>query len=78
MNFRFVESIKYKRSKCIACGICSTDAPLIFELDNSDGKANLLDAELKKDYYFRMLWPDEKNQMEQIVNMCSVQAIQII
>jgi ferredoxin len=47
-------------------------------MDKTDGKAQLLDAEFKKDNYFRMLWPDELETMKQIEQTCPTRAIQLL
>jgi ferredoxin len=70
--------IKYHRNKCIGCGVCANDAPHILEINNVDGKADLLDSELKSGCSIRILWPDEANIMADIVKRCSVRAIQLI
>lgn len=71
-------NIKYKRTSCIGCGICSAEASHIWEMSNVDGKADMLDSSLKKDYYLRVLWPDENEKMRNIVSLCPTKAIQLI
>jgi len=70
--------IHYTRSKCIGCGICTTEAPNIFVLNKNDAKADLLDMVIANDHGKRILWPDELHLMQSIVKLCSVKAIKII
>ncbi len=69
--------IIYNRNKCISCGSCVIRAPHIWQLNPIDGKADLLDGELKKDTYFRMLWPDEEILMQEITTVCPTRAINL-
>ena len=73
-----MNKIYYNRSKCIGCGVCSTEASHIWNISSVDGKANLLDAEFKNNNYFRTLWEDEKPTMLKIVELCPTRAIQIL
>lgn len=72
-----IKKIFYHRTKCIGCGACVIKAPHIWEMNMNDGKADLIDGESKKDYYFRMFWPDEKQLLDEIVNSCPTRAIQL-
>ncbi len=62
----------------MGCGICSAEAAHIWEMSSIDGKADLLDSKLKKDYFVRVLWPDEAVKMQNIVNLCPTRAIQLV
>ena len=73
-----MKKIVYFRLKCIGCSVCALQAPNIWQMDKTDGKAQLLDAEFKKDNYFRMLWPDELETMKQIEQTCPTRAIQLL
>jgi ferredoxin len=73
-----MDKIVYKRSKCNGCSTCTTQAPHIWEYNSIDGKADLLDAEFKKDSYFRMLWPEEMKVMKEIESICPTRAIQLL
>lgn len=73
-----MKRIIYNRNKCISCGSCVIRAPHIWQLNPTDGKADLLDGDLKKDNYFRMLWPDEELLVQEIVAVCPTRAINII
>lgn len=73
-----MKKIIYNKKQCIGCSVCTTKAPNIWQLNAVDGKAELLDAELKKDNYFRMLWPDEIEIMIEIVELCPAKVIRIL
>jgi ferredoxin len=73
-----MERIVFKRSKCNGCSICTTNAPQIWCYNSIDGKADLLDAEFKKDSYFRVLWPEEVKVMKEIESICPTRAIQLL
>lgn len=72
-----MKNIVYFRKKCIGCEICSAEASYIWEINTLDGKADMLDSEKKKDYYLRILWKDEEEQMKKIEALCSTRAIQL-
>jgi ferredoxin len=73
-----MNKIVFKPSKCNGCGICTTRAPHVWNFNSMVGKAELIDAEFKKDSYFRVLWPDEMKIMDEIVSICPTKAIQIL
>jgi len=72
-----MKHIKYNRSKCIGCSVCSVNAPNIWVLNNTDGKADLLDSEIKKDYFTRPLWTDEEKVVNEIIKKCPAKIISI-
>ncbi len=73
-----MKKIKYYREKCIGCGTCAIELPTIWQMSQKDGKADILDAEFKKDHYLRMFWPDETELVNRIVSLCSTRAILIV
>ncbi len=73
-----MKKIVYFRHKCIGCSLCAIGAPNIWQMETTDGKANLLDAEFKKDTYFRILWPEETEKIKRIEQCCPVCAIKLL
>ncbi len=73
-----MKQIQYFRDKCIGCGACVIKAPHIWEMNMTDGKADLLDAEEKGNFHIRILWDDEVKIMNEIVAVCPVKAIKTI
>jgi len=73
-----MKNIKYNRAKCIGCGICATRSAHIWIISAADGKADLIDSVLKKDFQIRVLWNDETSLMHEIVILCPTKAIQLI
>lgn len=73
-----MKHIKYHRDNCIGCGTCVIEASNIWSLSMSDGKADLLDSEFKKDFHIRPLWPDEEIMMKKIESKCPTKVIHII
>jgi len=70
--------IYYNRLKCIGCGACVIENSNIWELNKQDGKADLLDAEFKKDHYFRFIWSDEELTAKKAAKICPAKAIKIM
>lgn len=70
-----MKNIIYNRQKCIGCGKCAAGYNALFYIDSIDGKANLSDGYLKKDQYFRTLWPDEQPFAKSLAAVCPVKAI---
>ncbi len=73
-----MNKIQYHRNKCISCGSCVIKAPHIWQINREDGKADLQDGELKKDYYFCVFWPDEKQLLKEIETICPTKAIKLV
>jgi len=73
-----MDKIVFNRSKCNGCSACINKALHIWNYNSTDGKADLLDAEFKKDSYFRMLWPEERKVMKEIESICPTRAIQLL
>ena len=72
------KKIQYHRKKCISCGACVIKASHIWKMNMDDGKADLIDGEMKKDCYFRTFWPDEKQRLDEVVNSCPTRAIKLV
>jgi ferredoxin len=72
-----MQKIVFNRLKCSGCGVCIQRAPNVWNYNSTDGKADLMDAEFKKDSYFRMVWPDERKVMKEIESTCPTHAIQL-
>jgi ferredoxin len=70
-----MNTLSYNRKKCIGCGNCVSGQNELFIIDVLDGKANLIDGVLKKDKYFRTLWPDEAFLASELKMKCPVKAI---
>jgi ferredoxin len=73
-----MKTVTLNPRKCIACGICAREAPLVFLLNKTDGKAILSDGILKKDNYFRKLWPDEEKHALNAARQCPSRAISVL
>ena len=73
-----MKTVTLNSRRCIACGICASEAPLVFLLSHIDGKAILADGILKKDKYFRKLWPDEEKNAFNTARQCPSRAISVL
>lgn len=70
--------IIHTRLKCIGCGVCCEMQPEYWRMSKKDGKATLLNAELKKDKAILSI-PDADVDFSKVVaNVCPVSIIQIM
>jgi ferredoxin len=63
------------RNKCIGCGICFERQPGIWRMSKKDGKATLIDAELKKGIYMVTVNEKLKFQSQETAKACPVKII---
>ena len=47
-------------------------------MNMDDGKADLINGELKKDVYFCAFWHDEKQLLKEIETICPTHAIKLV
>lgn len=69
--------ITHFRTNCIGCNYCVEVAPYRWEMDNSDGKSNLLSAKVKKGIYISIVGNDEYEDNLEAADLCPVNIIKV-
>jgi len=70
--------VKHLRDKCIGCGFCVDLAPVFWEMNFVDGKANLLGAQQQKDIFILDAFDDDKDLLMSSADVCPVKCIRIL
>lgn len=65
------------RNDCIGCGNCAEYAPAYWELDENDGKANLIGAQKKKEIFTKEIEFGEEEANIGAADSCPVNVIQV-
>ncbi|WP_120238219.1 MULTISPECIES: ferredoxin [Marinifilum] len=72
-----MKQVYQKRSKCIGCAYCVGVAPGFWLMNESDGKCDLLGANLVKDEFVLDLFDDELEQNQKAAEICPANCIRI-
>ncbi len=65
------------RNKCIGCGICYEMMPEIWRMSKKDGKATLLKAVLKKDFFVLPIVHSMIAEAKRVAHACPVKIIRV-
>ncbi len=69
--------ITHFRAKCIGCNYCVEVAPYRWEMDETDGKCNLIDAKQKKGIFNTITSDDEYEANVEAAELCPVNIIKV-
>ena len=69
--------ITQQRIKCIGCGNCVEVAQNNWQMNDADGKADLLDAKDKKGFYTTLSSDDDYEPNLEAQNICPVKIIKV-
>lgn len=69
--------IKHKRSKCIGCGYCEHLDSLMWQMDSSDGKANLIGSHKINNIFYVDIPDSELVYLKRVISICPVNVITI-
>lgn len=67
--------IIHQRAKCIGCNYCVEVAPATWRMEDSDGKASLIGAKQKKDFFILITTDDNLEANIEAQNLCPVKII---
>ena len=70
--------IIHYRNKCIGCGICFEQQPLIWRMSKKDGKATLLKSIVKKEIAILAINQSMVLASEEVAKACPVKVIKIV
>jgi ferredoxin len=70
-------SISHHRQKCIGCGYCEEVAPYRWKMDTIDGKANLIGAIKKRDFFNYQSTDEELEDNLKAAELCPVKIIKV-
>jgi len=73
-----MSKIIHYRNKCIGCGLCHEQQPELWRMSKKDGKATLLNADLKKDVHVLVLNEIHRQPLQQVIAGCPVKVIKIL
>ncbi|OJU26128.1 MAG: hypothetical protein BGN92_00655 [Sphingobacteriales bacterium 41-5] len=73
-----MSKIIHYRKKCIGCGLCHEQQPQLWRMSKKDGKATLLNADLKKEVHILNLQEMHREKLEQVITGCPVKVIKIL
>lgn len=69
--------IEYKRNECIGAGPCAAVDPTHFDIDPSDGKANLKGSKQEGELWVLDIEADTKDLALQAADVCPVAVISV-
>lgn len=69
--------IIHQRPKCIGCNYCVEVAPSRWQMDETDGKCNLLESTEKKNIYIAIAGDDEYEENLEAAKICPVKIIKV-
>jgi ferredoxin len=69
--------ITHYREKCIGCFYCVELAPQRWQIDENDGKCNLLDSKSKKGIFIAIAPDFEYDENLEAQNSCPVNCIKV-
>jgi len=69
--------IIHQRNKCIGCNYCEEVAPYRWQMNETDGKSDLLDSKQKKGIYISIVGDDEYDDNIEAANICPVNIIRV-
>ncbi|PCJ51846.1 MAG: ferredoxin [Planctomycetota bacterium] len=71
------KKIIHFRNDCIGCGNCVEYSSEYWELDDHDGKANLIGAQEKRGIFSKSIEPFDEEINQQAADSCPVNIIQV-
>lgn len=69
--------IIHYRKKCIGCGICVELQPELWRMSKKDGRASLLQAAAKKDFFVLPVLTEQLEDSVKTAEACPVKVIQV-
>lgn len=63
------------RNKCIGCGSCALEQPEHWEMDTTDGRANLKNSKNKSGVFQKQVEEFETIRCKSVVDLCPVNCI---
>lgn len=69
--------IIHYRDKCIGCGICQEMQPSFWRMSKKDGKANLLQASIKKGIHQLVITESDIRSTEEVIKACPARIIKL-
>ena len=70
-------SVKHFRAKCTGCNYCVELAPAFWDMNDTDGKSDLVGAIEKKGVFFLEIQDYELDLIQECVELCPAKAIKI-
>lgn len=69
--------VRLYRTKCIGCNYCVELAPAYWEMNESDGKVDLLNSDEQNHVFEVIITSDDINIMIDCVGVCPTKAIRV-
>ncbi len=69
--------ITHYRAKCIGCNYCVEAAPSDWEMDETDGKCNLIESTEKKGIFIKITSDDDYEGNKEAAEICPVNIIKV-
>ncbi len=69
--------IIHYREKCIGCYYCVEVAPQRWQMNEEDGKSDLLESTKKKNYYEVIVFDDELQSVKEAESVCPTKVIKV-
>lgn len=69
--------IFHQKEKCIGCNYCVEAAPGVWEMNQEDGKSNLIGSVKKKNMYMLVTSDDEYERNFDASQLCPVNIIRV-
>jgi ferredoxin len=73
-----MSKIIHYRDKCIGCGLCHELQPDLWRMSRKDGKATLVNGELKKKVHLLELKEQHEEKIGEVIKGCPVRIIKIL
>lgn len=73
-----MSKVVHYRDNCIGCGACYELQPERWRMSNRDGKATLLQAEIKKNVHILTIDDIQIPKTKEVVTACPVNIIQLL
>ena len=71
-------TIIYRRNKCIGCNYCTEIAPQRWQMNQKDGKSNLIGSKEKKGFWTNKVPETEFEMNQKSAYSCPVKVIEIL
>ena len=69
--------VRLYRTKCIGCNYCVELAPAYWEMNESDGKVDLLNSDGQNSVFEVIITSDDIDIMNDCVSVCPTKAIRV-
>ena len=69
--------VRLYRTKCIGCNYCVELAPAYWEMNESDGKVDLLNSDEQNSVFEVIITSDDIDIMNDCVSVCPTKAIRV-